>query len=211
MMGWLAPLFALAVPLLALPGCATSPPSAFYTLTPIDEVDTRSAALDDRGLRVGLGPLTLPHFLDRPQIVSRDGVQLRFDEFHRWGGSLDDDFLRVWGENLAYLLGTSRVFVYPSDSKADLDFLVLAHLLRFEGGSDGAVWLKVRWVVRDPYRDDTLVVREQTYRRQLGEEAIDEAALVRGLSLVLGDFSRDVADVLSQLPKPRPPAPSPID
>ena len=66
-------------------------------------------------------------------------------------------------------------------------------------------------VVRDPYRDDTLVVREQTYRRQLGEEAIDEAALVRGLSLVLGDFSRDVADVLSQLPKPRPPAPSPID
>ncbi|MBK1700689.1 PqiC family protein [Thiococcus pfennigii] len=198
-----------AVPVLVgLVGCASSPPSTFYTLAPIGEASARATALGDRGPRVGLGPLALPHFLDRPQIVVRDGVQLRFDEFHRWGGSLDDDFLRVWGENLAHLLGTGQVYVFPTEVKTPVDFRVVAEVLSFEGHSDGTVQLKVRWSVLDPYRDKGLLVREETYRRAVpvaAEGGVEEAALVSGLSAVLGDFSRDVADALRRLPRPRPP------
>ena len=196
------------VGVLALAGCASSPPSTFYTLTPITEAGARSTALGDRGPKVILGPLTLPHFLDRPQIVVRDGVELRFDEFHRWGGSLDDDFLRVWGENLAHLLGTGQVFIFPTKVNTPVDFRVVAEVLSFEGSTGGNVRLKVRWVVLDPYRNKSLLVREETYRRpiQVGPDGtIDEVTLVSGLSQVLGDFSRDVADSLTRLPRPRPP------
>ncbi|MEY6433402.1 PqiC family protein [Thioalkalicoccus limnaeus] len=185
-----------------LAGCASSPSAQFYTLVPIAEVETRSDPLAGDRLSIGLGPLAWPLFLDRPQLVRRDGVRLRIDEFHRWGGSLNDDFLRVWGENLAYLLDNSRILVYPTEIRSPVDYRVLAEILTFEGRGDQEVVLKVRWVVTDPYLERALVIRETSYRRPLTMtgEVDDEARLVIGLSEVLGDFSRDVAAALRRLP-----------
>lgn len=189
--------------LMGLGGCATSPPASFYTLMPIAAADARHGPLEASGPAIGLGPVTFPRFLDRPQIVTRDGVALRFDEFHRWAGSLDDDFLRVWGENLAHLLGTSRIVTFPSEAKTLVDYRVLAEVLSFAASAEGMVDLKVRWAVLDPYLERTLVVRENLYRRPL-PAAADEATLVACLSEVLGDFSRDVADAIRRLARPVP-------
>lgn len=202
MKGWVSWLIALLPAVAGLLGCATTPPSSFYALIPIEAASVRSAPLDERWPRIALGPLSIPDFLDRPQLVSRDGVALHIDELHRWGGSLAEEFLRVWGENLAHLLETSQVFVYPSEANAPVDFRILADLLRFEAGADGATHLKVRWVVVDPGHGDARIVRESTYRRPLPSApgvASDERGQVAGLSAVLGDFSRDVAAALRRL------------
>ncbi len=213
---------ALMLGALLLTGCATSPPSSFYTLTPIPEAAGRSADIDGGALSVGIGPVTFPQFLDRPQIVTRDGSnRLALDEFHRWGGTVQDDFLRVWGENLAHLLGTSRILVFPSEVRMPLDFRVSAEVVAFEGTPDGQAVLKVRWVVMDPYLERALAVREDVYRSPIGRatpsggsDAVgpsavaDDAhqAVVAAMSRCLGDFSLDVASVLRSLPKPAPPS-----
>ena len=79
------------------------PPIEFYTLTPlagIAEAD-KAAGLGD-AVAVGVGPLQMPKIIDRPQIVSRTGVnKINVDEFHRWAGSLYEDFLRVLTLNLS--------------------------------------------------------------------------------------------------------------
>ncbi|EGV18620.1 PqiC family protein [Thiocapsa marina] len=186
-------------------GCATSPPSSFYTLTPM-------RALPDSGgppataLGVGLGPVNFPQFLDRPQIVTRDaGNRLAIDEFHRWGGTIQDDFQRVWIENMSALLGTTSVFAFPNEVRYPLDFRVTADVLAFEGTSDGYAVLRARWIVLDHGTDQVLRVEETHYRRPLAEPK-DEGALIAAMSETLGDFSRDVAVTLKQLPKPKPPA-----
>jgi uncharacterized lipoprotein YmbA len=187
-------------------GCATTPPSTFYVLTPLPEAAARTAPLTGGRLAVGVGPVTFPDYLDRPQLVSRAGSnRLALDELQRWGGSLQDDFPRVLSENLAYLLGTSRVLIYPSDVRLPMDLRVVAEVLAFEADASGDAVLRVRWSVLDPYTEAVLAVRETGYRSQAKGEG--QEAVVAALSETLGAFSRDVAEVLRALPKPRPPAP----
>ncbi len=148
--------------------------------------------------------MTFPVFLDRPQIVSRESVnRLAIDEFQRWGGTLQDDFLRVWSENLALLLGTSRILIFPSEVRYPLDYRISADILAFEGTADRQALLKVRWSVLDPGLNQVLSVRETTYRRPL-EAPGDRNALIAALSATLADFSRDVATVTQALPRPGP-------
>jgi len=188
-------------------GCATSPPSSFYLLTPIPEAVGHTAAPGGAGLTIGIGPVSFPQFLDRPQIVARDGAnRLSVDELHRWGGSLQDDFLRVWGENLAVLLETSRVLTYPFEVRTPLDYRILASVLGFEGAVGREAVLKVRWVVQDGQGERVLAVREDRYRRPIagGGVGADQGPLVAAMSECLGAFSRDVADLVRGLPRPAP-------
>jgi uncharacterized lipoprotein YmbA len=202
----------LAVPLLAgVAGCASTPPSSFFVLTPLAEAEGRADVLSGKGVTVGVGPVVFPDFLDRPQIVSRAGAnRLELDELNRWGGSLQDGFVRILGENLAHLLGSANILVYPSEVRFPVAFRVMANVLRFEGNPDGQAVLKVRWAVLDPYDDRPLAIRESSYRSRIAGEG--DEALVAALSVSLGDFSRDVAATLRQLPRPRPPRlePEPI-
>ena len=150
-------------------GCASTPPSSFYTLSPLPAVAGSQAPTRRRDLAIGLGPVTFPVFLDRPQIVSRDaGNRLAVDEFNRWGGTLQDDFLRVWSENLAHLLGTSRILIFPSEIRYPLDFRIAADVLAFEGTPDGQAVLKVRWAVLDPISNRCWPCARTRYRQPAG-------------------------------------------
>ncbi len=192
------PVAALCV---ALSGCASTPPSSFYTLSPLVGEGPGETRIGG-GLGVGLGPVTFPLFLDRPQLVSRaTGNRLAVDELQRWGGTLQDDFLRVWSENLAQLLGSSRILIFPSEVRYPLDFRITAEVLAFEGTAEGEALLKVRWAVLDPDLERLLAARESSYRRALAEPR-DGDALTAALSAVLADFSREVASVLGDLPSP---------
>jgi len=193
---------ALALAALLLEGCASAP-SSFYTLTSTLSTNDRAAPLADEELAVGVGPVRFPEFLDRPQIVSRSGPnRLALDEFHRWGGSLQDDFLRVLGENLGQLLGTSRILVEPAEARFPLDFRVIADVLSFEGSAAGEVVFKVRWAVLDPYLEQALVVKENSYRSRASAD--DPEAMIAALSETVAAFSRDLADQLRGLPRTQP-------
>ena len=122
-------------------------PPSFYTLNAtLPATEKPAAPHPDQDLAVGIGPVRFPAFLDGPQIVARTTHnQLRVDEFHRWGGSLEDDFLRVLSENLGQLLDTSRILVEPAEVRFPLDFRVVADVLKFEGMLGGDAVFKVRW------------------------------------------------------------------
>ena len=216
--------WATLITLLGAAGCATSPPSRFYTLTPLPEADRGGSDIAGGTLAIGIGPVVFPQFLDRPQLVVRGGSnQLTLEEFNRWGGTVQDDFLRVWGENLAHLLDTSRIIIFPSESRLPLDFRITAEVVSFEGRPAGDAVLKVRWAVMDERLQRALASREDVYRcpiARAGTTAADggtgtsadvgltgqaSEAIVAAMSDCLGRFSRDVASVVRALPiPPRP-------
>src|SRR5262249_23921679 len=74
---------------LLLAGCfGASRPARFYTLDPVQVRDSPGSTSTDAVLAVG--PIDLPDYVDRPQIVTRTGSnELVIAEFDRWGGSLD--------------------------------------------------------------------------------------------------------------------------
>lgn len=70
---------------LALTGCADSQPTRFYTLSPLAAAlgSTPPTLLPD--VTVGVGPVTLPPYLDRPQLVTRaGGNRVVLAEFDSW-------------------------------------------------------------------------------------------------------------------------------
>ena len=169
-------------------GClGSSPTPRFYALQPIE---TESAPASDLALAVG--PLHLPRYLQNPQIVTRKGEsEVEYEQMHRWAGSLESQTLTVIGENLATLLGTERVIVYPLAGPFPLKYRVRLDVERFDGQQGVAVELRVRWVVVDAASGDVLAVDLTSLRSPLGSKRV--ADLVDAQSQSLGALSREIA------------------
>ena len=183
--------------------CASTPPANFYTLAPITALEQKThdaPPSTDSAVAIGLGPVSFPLFLDRPQIVSRTSAnQLAVNELERWGGTLQDEFLRVWSENLAQLTGSSRIVILPSELRYPLDVRLSAEILAFEGTPDGQAVLRVRWSLLEPNLEQVRVARESRYQRPVAAPG-DTRALLTALSWTLADFSREVAETLKHTP-----------
>src|SRR3546814_11447622 len=81
---------------------------------------------------IAVAPVTLPAYLDRPDIVTRStDNRLELADFDDWAEPLDDNITRVLAENLGHLLRTDRVVVLPSASDA-IDTEVRVDISRFE-------------------------------------------------------------------------------
>ncbi len=87
--------------------------SRYFVLTPIAHVE-RDGGEPRRDLAVGLGPITFPPYLDRPEVVSRVRTnELRPSPFDFWAGSLNEQFKSALSQNLALMIGQCRVTMYP--------------------------------------------------------------------------------------------------
>jgi len=74
----------------------------------------------------------LPHYTDRPQIVTRTSpYELQLAEFDRWAGTLDANFTRVFADNLALLIPASRVVVSPWPRSTAVDYQVVIDVTHF--------------------------------------------------------------------------------
>ncbi len=132
-------------------------------------------------------------------MVSGVGAQrIEVDEYQRWGGSLRADIANTLGENLAHLLGTSRVVIMPAEVKLPVQYRLVVNILRFDADNEGRALLKVRWAILDPNAEVALAMRESAYRQAFDQG--DQDAQVAALSATLGDFSREVADTIRGLP-----------
>ena len=95
---------------MGLGGCAgMSPPSNFYVLSTLPEsaAGTQSDG-DESKIEIGVGPVKLPEYLDRSQIITRISPNaLKVAAFDRWAEPLKSSFPRILMENLATLLNTA--------------------------------------------------------------------------------------------------------
>jgi uncharacterized lipoprotein YmbA len=180
----------IAVMLTALAGCATTPPSRFYILDP---VETGAAARPaGPATAVGVGPVELPKYLDRPQIAMRSGAnELFYDETHRWAETLQDNVTAVLAENLARLVPTDRVSVFPWDRTTTVDYQVMAEFSRFDADAGGNVVLHANWKL---YREQNREVLAQK-KTEITEpvDGTDYSDIVAAQSRALASLSREIA------------------
>ncbi len=130
-------------------GCLGSSPNvSLYTMNAVSDSPAKSAP---DGLAIGVGPIRVPRYLDRPDWVTRSGgssSQLEVDDFRRWAGGFSSNVLSVLGENLGAKLGTQRVVVYPATNPYSLDYRIAVDFHAFEGVGGDAVVLRANWVIR---------------------------------------------------------------
>ena len=181
--------------------------SRFYVLDPIAAQGPADEALSDDGVSIGLGPVRIPDYLRRPEMVTRTGAsEIEPSNAARWAEPLDQALPRVLAKELARALRTPRVVSYPWYRRTRPDYQVSIEVLQFERDepSDRAV-LVARWEVRAlRSEDDHRLYRESRLSQKSGGSAAD---VVAALHAVLVDFAAELAKGVNELSASAPVVP----
>ena len=189
----------LGIALIFLIGCgAATAPVKFYTLSGLEQQDQPSSAagMSDT-VALGVGPLRIPKMIDRPQIVTREaGNKIQVAEFHRWGGALNEDILRVLTEKLSGLLQSNRVMAHPWAEFFEPDYRVYLVFHRFDGRLGESVVLNATWTVTDARGRKALAVKRSIIDEPM--PATDFESFVATSSRILDELGQQIAkEILS--------------
>ena len=145
-----------------------------------------------------IGPVEIPEYLERPQIVTRTGEnEFYLTEFNQWAESLKYSISQILTENLSILLSTDRVFIYPGSGAEKTDYQVGVEIIRFDGIPGGEVVLNARWSVFGGDEMKLLDKRRSRFTRPTNGK--DYQALASAKSTILADFSREIAEAIKAI------------
>jgi len=180
--------------------CGLSPrpdPTTFLVLAPgAAAIAMPTIARPD--LRIGVGPVTIPTYLDRPQFVTRvDATELQVNEFARWAAPLADLIAETVGANIETYLAVGDLVLHPWSRATPPHYGVRITLQRFEATTADSVVLAGRWDIVD---GTGAIVAGPESVRYGGRAAPGPTGGALGLSELLARMSADVAGALRTLP-----------
>ena len=182
---------------MAVAACGTSSPARYYGLVPVESSAAYEVADE---FAVIVGPMRVAEYLNRSQIVTRDdGVSLDVADFDRWSEPLSRSFQRTVTDNIAILLGSDRVLDFPAYAEIDSGYFLPAQVTRFDAESGGTAVLEIQWIIRDKKDVILMPARRSRYETTVARPG-DYDSIVSALSELIGQFSRDAAARLAELP-----------
>ena len=176
--------------------------SRFYLLTPTADTTasttpTATTQSTSGNFTIGLGPIKLPPYLDRPEIVTRMAPnRLELSKEDRWGESVQNGFTRAMERNLAAQTG-GVVIVFPWYNTVHIDMQVQVDVYRFETDGQGTATLSAKWTILDSTGKNILYTVESHLTQPSKPGDMTEAAAA--LSRTIGDLSGQIANMLQQL------------
>lgn len=192
--------------MLLLTACATTQPARFYTLhvTP-SEVSAATTGASQARVHVGIGPLSLPKYLDRLQIVTRDSQnQLQLAEFDQWAEPLNDAMIREITQGLSKAHPQLSLYPYPWNAFGAMDYRMVITVLQFDGILGDTLDAEMRWVL---INERTNIVVSEGYKKH--KEAISgtgytslTAAMSAALTAMVTDMAANLSSIKAPVPSP---------
>lgn len=180
---------------IALGGCSfgRQQPMRLYVLTALPAAEAGRVA---RGVAIGVGPVELPQYANRPQIVTGNtSNELHHAALAQWAEPLSDNFARVLAENLSLLLGTDRVSVFPWKGPTPVEYQVIVEVTRFLGEPGGEVSLVALWSLVGKNGKEVLVSEKSSFSEPTKSQ--DYEALAAAMSRAVAALSHDIATAIS--------------
>lgn len=197
-------------------GCAVTDPTLFYSLgqTTVGSSTARSAesrvtaASGPEGrvagantVSIGVGPVIVPGYLDRTQIVTRSGPdRVKLAMFHRWAEPLESGIARIVAKEIGARVPTDRVvmFPWPGTVARAIQYQVVIAVDRFDGSLDGDVTLDARWRILGRNGDEVAFSRS-TITETVAGSGYD--AMVAAMSRTLVALGQEIATGIRALPR----------
>jgi len=175
--------------------------SKFYLLTPTaDTAAAAPASANNTGgdFTIGLGPIKMPPYLDRPEVVTRAAPnRLELSKEDRWGESVENGFTNAMERDLTVDAGTDRIIIFPWYSTEHIDLQVQIDVYRFETDSQGTATLSARWTICDSTGKNILYTAEANLTQP--STAGDTTQAAAALSRTIGDLSGQIANMIHNL------------
>jgi len=193
------------ISLLVLNGCISvpnSPNPRFYMLEAVPENQESKKINTVSNITIGIGPIKIPEYLDRPQMVTQsDEKTLKFAQFDRWGEYLDIGVARLIRENLAAALPSGKYILYPWVSSVPVKYQVTVEIIQLDSQLDRDLFLSAQWTIIDTITSKPLFMKRSEFRKSIMPQ--NYAGLAKTLSLVCTSVSDEIAQELSILQAPK--------
>ena len=191
-------LFTLTCLVFLLSACARTNPVTYYQLSTIESEQAPVDSTEFADLVIGIGPIRLPEFLDRPQIIIRRSPnRLQLSNDHRWVEPLGDSLAGALRDNLSRLLKTENFHFYPWNKTTPVDFQIVIELIHFEGEGHERALLEVVWSIRNNEGDIITPPRRTIHR--ITTTSSDYKGLVNALSRASSLLSLEIGDTIKKL------------
>jgi len=168
----------------------------FYSLNSLALSSPPAPSNSNSKKRIGIGPLSIPRLLNRPQIITRkNNTEIDMAEMHQWGGSYKEELMQVMVDNLAALLKTENIEEYPWKFSFKPHYQVRIDIDRFDGQIGKNVVLKARWRLLNNNKE--LLVKRAFITTPVSGNSYNH--YVKAQSQTLAVFSRKIADEINKL------------
>ena len=171
-------------------GCLRSPETRFFMLASQASAAPEQTASNFQGPKLAV-VTTIPAYLDRPQLVTRQGdsVNVRIGEFQQWSEPMSDGVTRVLCDALSARLAANQGLAFPLSSALAADWRLTVNVARFDGMPGNDAVLDALWSLTTASGDEELASGRFTSRMAVGADTADlaeaQSALVSRLAEAL--------------------------
>ena len=152
-------------------------------------------------LSIGVGPVRMPSYLDRPQIVTRtDRHELIINDFHQWAEPLGENIARVVREVLAVTTAARNIYSHPWRQSDAIDLQISMEVIQFDADTEGNVTLTLIWRLLNVGQERSLFERRSTVLTPSQGSGIEQ--LVNTMSETLVLLSKDIAAAMAAAVSP---------
>lgn len=179
-----------------LSGCitGTSQPAKFYTLR---SADSNTGYINNKiKLSLGVNTITIPDYLDKPQIVTLkdNSVEMNISEMNRWSEPLSTMMQRTLADDLSVAL-PNAVIKAKNSARENFDYTLQVEINKFEGSWDKEAVLSAWWTLTN--KDNKVIFREKADLTTPMSDSYDD--LVIKESNLIAQLAQQIAQKLSKL------------
>jgi uncharacterized protein len=175
-----------------LAGCGSK--QEYYRLSA--ESAATSGGAVARSLTVGVGPINLPSYIDRSELVFQSGPnEFQIPPNVSWAGSLRENIAAVLARNLQEQLAAHEVLSYPWPSGRAPARRVALDIRQFHGISGSDAILDVDWRIQDS-SGGTIAHGSGSFREPIQGDGY--AAVVAAQSRLLAQCAAAIAQALDR-------------
>jgi uncharacterized lipoprotein YmbA len=161
-------------------------------------IDNNQTLKGDEGPMIGLGPIRLPEYLDRFQmVVAVSENKYKLIDGHRWAEKLDQNISLALFKTLPGQLGTDKMIRYPWPQRPGVDFQVKIDILELNIDQNGKSQLIAQWSIKS--KDKTILNKRSTFTAQASTTDIDK--MVQAQSECLTKLGQEIVVNLKPLLK----------
>ena len=177
-------------------GCATSPPTKFYLLSPVPVPNLETG--DTQGRQptiIRVDAVVIPGYLDRNEIVTRvTENEIRLADLNQWGEPLRDSLTNILALNLSRLLQAKGFAIFPFKCPSPVDYQLNVEIVRMDGSLYGDVHLTAQWSILERKENHIMVTRKSHLKAP--KAPTDYGELVAAQSRLVEGLSREIAKII---------------
>lgn len=151
-----------------------------------------SGSMQISGPKVAVGPITIPAYIDRPELFIQNGSAVKVEDFQQWSEPMLNGISRVVCATISQGLRSQQGVAFPLESNLEAQWRLSLDINRFSGAPGGEVVLDVIYSLSSEHRE--MVHFGRFVKTTTAEDSI--AGLSTAYSQLLVELGQALAQII---------------